>query len=40
VQTEFSGTLADGIISGSFTTKVAGQPVEQHGEWSVVRKSS
>lgn len=40
VQTEFTGTVSAGQIIGSFTTKVAGMDVEQHGEWSVTRKSS
>jgi hypothetical protein len=40
VQTEFTGTVSAGVITGSFTTKVAGMDVEQHGEWSVTRKSS
>ena len=38
VQTEFVGTQTGDAITGSFTTTVLGQNVEQHGSWSVTRK--
>jgi len=37
VQTEFDGTVGNNAIDGSFTTKVIGKDVEQHGAWSVKR---
>jgi hypothetical protein len=37
VQTEFDGTVAGNAIEGTFTTKVIGKDVEQHGSWSVKR---
>jgi hypothetical protein len=38
VQTAFVGQLSGDLISGTFTTSVVGRDIEQHGEWSVVRK--
>ena len=37
VQTEFTGTVQDDAIRGSFTTKVVGTKVQQSGNWQVER---
>ncbi len=39
VSTEFVGTLANGTIDGTFTTKLVGKNTEQHGVWQVKKKS-
>lgn len=38
VQTEFTGTRDHNAIDGTFTTKVVGKDIEQHGVWNVTRK--
>jgi len=39
VATEFAGTISNGAIDGTFTTKVVGKDVEQHGVWQVKKKT-
>ena len=40
VQTEFVGTQSGDSITGTFTTTLVGKNVQQHGEWSVTRKTA